>query len=400
MKIAVVADHHYYADENGNVYVPTVYGYSYWSRYLDVFEEITVVCRGNVDVPFDKEKMLLASGKGVKFAFIPDFSGFKEMALRYVSANRELKKHLSSCDFAFVRVPSPLSRLAVNYLIRHKKLFACEVAADPAECFGATPFPAVVKGVMKRHCQQACLHANGATYVTREALQKRYPSHARLHGASESHFETYYSNANLPAWFYEHSRSYEKKPDTLELIHVANHISGRGKGHYVCVDIVKKLQQMHLPVRLTFVGDGPGVPALKDYAREQGVTQALRFAGRMADAMALRDAYLQADILLLPSRTEGLPRCMVEAMACSLVCLGSDAGGIPELLKPEDMCAWQDAEGFARRIGQLWEQWHQMQSKSAQNRLLAEQYSADVLKERRDAFYRKAKQLCKEGEQL
>ena len=396
MKVAVVADHHYYADGKGNVYVPTVYGYDYWSRYLSVFDEITVICRGNENVPFDSEKMLMASGDRVHFAFVPDFSGMKEMAKRYLSVRRRLEQHLADCDLTFVRVPSPLSRQAVNYLIRKNKIFACEVAADPAECFDRVPLAKVVKRTMKRHCEQACSHADGVTYVTSQALQRRYPSRARLEQNSGSAIETYYSNANLTEQFYRGVRNYKDKPQQLELIHVANKISGGGKGHYVCLEILKQLNKHEVPVRLTFVGDGPEVPALKDRAAEYGITENIRFTGRLAGAEALHDAYLQADVLLLPSRTEGLPRCMLEAMACGLVCLGSDAGGISELLGAEDIFFWQDAAGFANRLAQLWNDWRQMEVKSVRNRQIAEQYSATELKTRRDEFYEKLKQLCRE----
>ena len=53
MGVAVIADHHYYRDADGSVYVPSVYGYEYWKRYLPVFGEITVICRGNTGVYFD-----------------------------------------------------------------------------------------------------------------------------------------------------------------------------------------------------------------------------------------------------------------------------------------------------------------------------------------------------------
>lgn len=399
MKVAVVADHHYYADGNGNVYVPSVYGYDYWTRYLSVFDEITVICRGNENVPFDSTKMLLASGENVRFAFVPDFSGIKGMAKQYLPAKRQLARLLSDCDFTFVRVPSPLSRQAVEYLIKHKKLFACEVAADPAENYDTVPFSRIIKRLMAVHCTTACAKANGVAYVTKNALQKKYPSRASLQGESEAAFETYYSNANLQTLFYEKIRPFEEKPQRLELIHIANVIAGRNKGHHVCLEVLSLLKQMQVPAGLTFVGDGPEVPELKKRAAELDVAESICFAGRIANPEDLRDAYLRADILLLPSKTEGLPRCILEAMACGLVCLGSDVGGIPELLESEDLFSWQDAAGFAHRIRQLWNDWQQMTPKGDQNRRIAQQYSADQLKIRRDAFYTKAKQLC-EGEKV
>ena len=55
------------------------------------------------------------------------------------------------------------------------------------------------------------------------------------------------------------------------------------------------------------------------------------------------------DIYLQPSYTEGLPRALVEAMSRALPCIGSNVGGIPELLRESELvdvsknCAYQIA---------------------------------------------------------
>lgn len=396
MRVAVIADHHYYADNEGNVYVPSVYGYGYWRRYLSVFDEITVICRGNRGVAFSKENMLLASGAGVKFRFVQDFRGLKEMVLCHNRVKKQVHEALEDCDCAFIRVPSPLCTIAVNYMIRKKKPFACEVAADPAENYDTVPFSGIVQKFMARNCTRACMNANGVTYVTKEALQNKYPSYARAKGPDDTHFETYYSNANIPDLFFETKKQYTsaRPEEGLQLVHVANMIDGEGKGHYVCVEILAELQKRNVPVQITFVGDGPEIPKLKKYAEELGVEDKLSFIGRVSGQEALRNAYMNAHIMLLPSKTEGLPRSVIEAMACGVVCICSDVGGIPELMEKENMFSWQDAAAMAQRIAELWNNWSQMEIISNENVQKAKEYSAENLQHRRDAFYKKLKKYA------
>lgn len=399
MKIAVVADHHYYADAEGNVYVPSVYGYEYWERYLSVFDEITVICRGNRGVKFDKEKMILASGAGVKFHFVQDFHGFKELLQHHNRVKKQVQAALADCDCTFVRVPSPLSTVAVNYLIAKKKIFACEVAADPAENYNTVPFSGIVQRLMARNCAKACINANGVTYVTREVLQRRYPSYAREKGTDAAHFETYYSNANIPERFFQTPKQYDKqRPESgLRFVHVANMIEGEGKGHYVCLQILQELQRKGVPGHITYVGDGPDISKLREYAEEIDVADKISFIGRLSDGDSLREAYLNAHIMLLPSKTEGLPRSVIEAMACGLVCICSDVGGIPELMEREDMFFWKDAAAMAERIAVLWNNWAEMKNRGDKNREKAKAYSAENLQCRRDDFYSKMKELCVRG---
>ena len=81
---------------------------------------------------------------------------------------------------------------------------------------------------------------------------------------------------------------------------------------------------------LAFAGE-PGTAA--DAAWRDGLPHAghprVRWLGRRGDVPAVLNA---ADVVVLPSRHEGMGRALVEAMAARRPCVGSDAGGIPEVI--------------------------------------------------------------------
>jgi glycosyltransferase involved in cell wall biosynthesis len=85
---------------------------------------------------------------------------------------------------------------------------------------------------------------------------------------------------------------------------------------------------------LLLVGDGPDRPALERQAREAGLQGRVRFLGNRphADLPQLLGA---ADVLVLPSSSEGLANAWVEALACGTPIVISDVGGARELLRDE-----------------------------------------------------------------
>jgi glycosyltransferase involved in cell wall biosynthesis len=74
------------------------------------------------------------------------------------------------------------------------------------------------------------------------------------------------------------------------------------------------------------------------------------FTGNLPGPPAVREVLAGADAFVLASRTEGLPRAMLEAMAAGLPCVGTDVGGIPELLPASARCRPGDVAGLVTLV--------------------------------------------------
>jgi len=139
---------------------------------------------------------------------------------------------------------------------------------------------------------------------------------------------------------------------------------------------------------ITLVGDGVERTGLEQLSRRLGLGDAVHFTGHLAERKAVLAALDSADAFIMPSRTEGLPRAMIEAMARGLPCLGTRVGGIPELLDEDALILVDDYRALARAIDTRLRDPAWMATASARNLTVARSYHQDLLRERRQQFYR------------
>jgi len=81
---------------------------------------------------------------------------------------------------------------------------------------------------------------------------------------------------------------------------------------------------------LLLVGEGPSRAMLEIRAAKLGIKDRVIFTGRLANVQCVLNI---ADVAILPSRNEGLPFALLEAMASGLPVVASRVGGIPELVQ-------------------------------------------------------------------
>jgi glycosyltransferase involved in cell wall biosynthesis len=88
---------------------------------------------------------------------------------------------------------------------------------------------------------------------------------------------------------------------------------------------------MQLPWELTVVGDGPYRRALEKTALAYGISERINFTSWQRDSDLVR-LYQAANIFVFPSRHEGMPNVVLEAMACGLPVVATSIAGNEELV--------------------------------------------------------------------
>jgi len=140
---------------------------------------------------------------------------------------------------------------------------------------------------------------------------------------------------------------------------VGRHV--RRKGFHVLIDAVGRLHRQGRAVRLWLGGDGPERAALESRVREAGLADVAELPGFLSDALVAQ-TMRAADVVVMPSimdasgDTEGLGIPLLEAMANDTAVVGSDIGGIVDIIVHGEnglLVPPGDAEAIAAALARL-----------------------------------------------
>ncbi len=390
MELLVAADSLFYKTPDGKYWCQTIYGYDFWLRYLEVFEKVNIVSRTKkVEYKeIDKMSYLRVDGPGIRVSELPFMRGMKQYMINYPLFVKSTKKAIENATCALFRLPSVSASMVMNYYKRTGKPYVLEVVADPEDAYSSN---IIAQKYYTNNLKEAALQADGVSYVTKHYLQEKYPSNAGLFGETYENFESYYSTINMTESYITSPRTYKKDKSEFTIVHTANSINNDMKGHGEVMKILKMLRKMNYNVKVVFIGDGDIRQYYEQMSQNLGVENHVRFTGLLSSSKAVKEVLLNGDIFVFPTKAEGLPRAIIEAMAVGLPVLSTPVNGIPELLDNEYMFNPLDVELFANKLTYLFENPVELEKMSKQNIEKAREYTNERLSIRRRDFYLKLK---------
>lgn len=101
------------------------------------------------------------------------------------------------------------------------------------------------------------------------------------------------------------------------------------KDYFTWVDTAEILLLKNMKIRFLIVGEGPQEEDIKDYIQSKGLEEDIIMTGFRKDAKQLLAGL---DIFLISSETEGLGSSILDAFACKVPVVATEAGGIPEIV--------------------------------------------------------------------
>ena len=384
MKLAVqvVLEMRFDSTPDGRIWSPTTNTYDFWQRYLAVFDDVTVVARVR-PVAVVQAEAKRADGPGVSFVPVPHYIGPAEFLRESLNIIRTFRQTMGLESAVIYRIPSLLAEIAANGRTGRRFPFGVEVVGDPFDVFA----PDVVKHPLRpffrwfftRHVRRFCRQAATVAYVNETILRKRYPP-------GDSSITSSYSSIELPEEAFRLPQTVIVEQDRKRILFVGS-LEQMYKGADVLIEAVGHCLKRGFDVEATIVGAGRYKQQLLQQARQQNLSNRVHFLGQLPAGEAIRRKIDASDLFVLPARTEGLPRVMIEAMARAKPCIGTTVGGIPELLLPEDLVPPNNPKALAGKIIKVLRDPFRMQAMGARNFKNAWAYRKEALDIKRRTLY-------------
>ncbi len=331
MKAVFCYDGPLYKDENGNYY-DSILNDQMFERYFKVADQLELVIRTrNVYAKTGLKKMGRLCNPNIHVTECPNLSSIKGLLENQKEAKAIIEKSVRQADLIFIRVPSVIGNFSVDIARKLNKKYLVEVVGCPWDAYWnyslkgkiVAPFATYM---MKRRVKSAPF----VLYVTNKFLQKRYPTKGKKINCSNVEL----AEADQEVLEVRVKKINNYSSTSVYKIGTAAGLDVLYKGQQYIIQAISELKKKGVTnIEYELIGGGTG-SYLKKLARELNVEDQVKILGQMPhdEVFSWLDGL---DIYAQPSRQEGLPRSVIEAMSRALPCIGARTAGIPELLNPK-----------------------------------------------------------------
>lgn len=388
MRLLVATDHRFFAGDGG-VFDTYCFDRGFFQDYRSIFDEVRVAARVRQETPPAGARR--ADGDGVAFVPLPDVRGWRWTLAPTGLYLRELAEAVSWADAVCLRVPSVAGERAFAMARRMGRPTMFEMIGDPIAALQAAQHGWLAAAGGRYHARKTRALIAGSvcgSYVSRGHLQRGFPMAA---GAPTESI----SSIRLPRAEILPARTFETRPAPLVCVLTASLVAV--KCHDVLLRGVAAARASGADVRLHLIGDGGLRGSLEALASELGIAQHTTFHGHIADRGQMNAILDGAELFVMTSASEGMPRSMIEAMARGLPAIGSRAGGIAEILTPEQTFPPGDRQALGRMLGEIAGDRTRLNRYAAHSHATALEFSADVLSARRQRLLRYLRERAEAG---
>lgn len=350
-------------------------------RYRYLGKHVTFLLRKRLINDDNKQNLQSFTSNNFSVITVPEFNSFGKLLKYNESINTIISKSVEDCDVLVARLPSTLGRKAISFAKKFRKPYLIEVVGCPWDAlWNHSLLGKLVAPYAYWRMKSLVRHAPYVIYVTKLFLQNRYPN---LHCSAS--ISDVLLNSSFQSDFNERLRRYKLFQKGLNplILGTAAAVDVKYKGQDLVFKAIRDLKSKGLAVKYFLLGKG-NQENLKLLAEKFGIEEEIVFCGQIPHTNVF-SWYQGIDIYIQPSRQEGLPRALVEAMSTGCVCIGTPTGGIPELLDDDMIIKGFEYQNLVTIILEMSLQ--SIEKNSLDNFYKAQEFLPEILDEKRKNFY-------------
>jgi glycosyltransferase involved in cell wall biosynthesis len=378
--VLFVHDGPIYQDTLSDRYYGLHYNDQLVERYRYLADSVSFLMRVNPIDPSETGGYGRIDAADFQVIKIPNFKSIRSFFINRSAAKSIIRDAVARHDVIVVRLPSSAGVIAYNEAIRQKKPILVEVVACVFDALWNYDW----RGKLLAHYKyfnyrRLMRNVPFALYVTEHFLQSRYPTNGKSESCSDVDLIPR-REENLQSRL-DKIRHY--KPNQPLVLGTIAALDVPYKGQ---VDVIKALgilKKRGMLFKYRLVGQGNPTALLK-VVKQNDVEDIVQIVGALPHAEIF--SFLKdIDVYIHPSKLEGLPRAMIEAMSLACPCLGSNVGGIPELI--ESKCTFNpgDVDAVVSKLRDLSASW--LFEQSTNSFFASHKYQKAILDGRRRVFY-------------
>ncbi len=373
-----------YKDINGQ-YCNTTITSEMFKRYFHVVDKLIVVIRTiKIKKTYKEANLNLVELESLEFVEIPNLNSITGFLFKRNKNKIIIKENVEKADLIFARMPSLISDIAIDFARKSNKLYMVEVGGCSWDAYwNHSLLGKLIAPYVYINQKKGIRNASFASYVTEEWLQKRYPTKGEKISAS---------NVYLPK---VEELVLEKRMEKIKngisknkiVIGTTAAVDVKYKGQEYIIEAISRLNRKGFNFEYELVGAGDN-KYLKKIACKFGINDKIKFKGLLLKAEVIE--WLDSiDIYAQPSKQEGLPRALIEALSRGCPAIGSTTAGIPELLQSELVFRNCNVDEICDKLENLVSNPSEMIKSAKFNFLKSRNYEKEILDEKRNFLYEK-----------
>lgn len=371
-KLAICLEHRFYEFE-GKLYTKLAFPYNYWKDYLSFFDEVIVVARVKKVYEFTSD-MVRVDGDNVKYESLPYYQGPKQFLFMFILLVLKIFRISLKYNHFLLRSGNSTNILWF-FLMLLRKPYIREYPGNIKEgmigLVGKKLWVRVLATCLDNIARFQSKFSKANSFVSKYCMEL-YGSHKPSFVFSS--FKA--SEINIEKINYNSSNPFK--------IVCLGRLEGE-KGHSILLQAISKnINKNNIEIHL--IGDGSQFENLRNIVQDNQLN--CIFYGALTDRNYIFNIIANADIFIIPSLTEGMPRALLESMAIGLPCIGSNVGGIPEVIEEAYLYNPNDFDHLNQLIERFYESSDLRERSGIRNKkFISNHFSDSALQEKKHAFW-------------